>query len=453
MPDTLFKQSLLTLATTNPYDWELDKTNPINQGLVGAWCPSLGPSGSRLLDKSGYRNDATLVNTNDTKNFVTTNGKLAIEFDGINDYAVLPLKPTFRLLGNFAISVWVQNLDTANYGEIIRWDTTSTNVAGRSIIGIDKLADNTCRFVTQRNGTETTLIFSNSAIFSDTVKVYHICAIQNRSQVQLWVDGILHSSAASTTTFYDQTEKPFCFGAFDQSSFFLKCRLDDIRFWSRGITSAEVSQLYRGGRGYGYRPRQRVYAVGQATSDISGTSAITFSQSATLAGSGSLAGTASLTFSQSGDLKGSAAAVGSAAVMFSDSSTLTASGALVGSAALAFDATGTASSGGALAASAAVAFGSSATATGSGALAGSAGVAFGDAADLVGSGLLGGAVGLAFTASATGFVYAAIQGSTSIQFSASATPFRGLKTQRPRKLSITSHRNNLGITTHGKNLI
>ena len=54
-------------TTSNPYDWELDRSNPINQGLVGAWCPSLGPSGSRLLDKSGNANHGVLTNMRDAQ--------------------------------------------------------------------------------------------------------------------------------------------------------------------------------------------------------------------------------------------------------------------------------------------------------------------------------------------------------------------------------------------------
>lgn len=65
MPDTVFKQSNLILPQYSPYDYELDKTNSINQGIVGAWCPSLGPSGSKLLDKSGYGNNGALTNMKD----------------------------------------------------------------------------------------------------------------------------------------------------------------------------------------------------------------------------------------------------------------------------------------------------------------------------------------------------------------------------------------------------
>ena len=270
---------------------------------------------------------------------------------------------------------------------------------------------------------------------------------------------------------------------------FLNGHIFSVKVWERGLSANEIFDSYQdyitsSFKTLNFRPRQRVYAVGQAVApsgDISGTSAITFSQTATLAGSGALAGNASLTLSQSGDLKGSAAAVGSstltfsqtglvagagalvgtssllfaqtgtvtgsgaltgtAALTFAASTTLTGSGALTGasaltfsqsgdlkgsaaaagSAALAFDATGTVGSGGALAGSAAVAFGSTATATGSGALAGSAGVAFGGSADLIGSGLLSGAVGLVVGASGELVGSGALVGVASLELTAAAT--------------------------------
>ena len=55
-------------------------------GLVGAWCPSLGPSGYTLLDRSGRGRHGTLTNMNAGSDWVGSPGGWAIDFDGTNDY-------------------------------------------------------------------------------------------------------------------------------------------------------------------------------------------------------------------------------------------------------------------------------------------------------------------------------------------------------------------------------
>ena len=53
------------------------------RGLFGAWCPSLGATGFRLLDRAGP-NDSTLTNMASTA-WVTSGGKGALDFDNTDD--------------------------------------------------------------------------------------------------------------------------------------------------------------------------------------------------------------------------------------------------------------------------------------------------------------------------------------------------------------------------------
>jgi Concanavalin A-like lectin/glucanases superfamily len=57
-------------------------------GCVGAWCPSLGVSGSRLADASRFGNWATLTNMDPATDWVVNGGGYALDFDGTNDQAV-----------------------------------------------------------------------------------------------------------------------------------------------------------------------------------------------------------------------------------------------------------------------------------------------------------------------------------------------------------------------------
>ena len=58
----------------------------ILQGLIGAWCPSLGPSGYTLLDRSGRGQNGTLTNMDAGTDWVGTPGGWALDFDGTNDH-------------------------------------------------------------------------------------------------------------------------------------------------------------------------------------------------------------------------------------------------------------------------------------------------------------------------------------------------------------------------------
>ena len=55
-------------------------------GLVGAWMPSLGPSGSTLMDISGRGNHGTLTNMDPATDWVPGPNGYALDFDGTNDF-------------------------------------------------------------------------------------------------------------------------------------------------------------------------------------------------------------------------------------------------------------------------------------------------------------------------------------------------------------------------------
>lgn len=59
-----------------------ESANPnLWQGLVGAWVPSMGPTGSRLLDLSGYRNHAVITATMSGL-WQVSSGRWSIDLDG-----------------------------------------------------------------------------------------------------------------------------------------------------------------------------------------------------------------------------------------------------------------------------------------------------------------------------------------------------------------------------------
>ena len=54
-------------------------------GVVGAWCPSLGPTGLRLHDHSRRNNWGTLTNATVLTAWTVSRGQYALTLDGVND--------------------------------------------------------------------------------------------------------------------------------------------------------------------------------------------------------------------------------------------------------------------------------------------------------------------------------------------------------------------------------
>jgi len=91
----------------------------ILQGLVGAWCPSLGPSGYRLLDRTVRANHGTLTNMDAGSDWLGSPGGWALDFDGTNDYVSIPNRLSYTSGQWLSVSAWFRRNVTSAYHEII----------------------------------------------------------------------------------------------------------------------------------------------------------------------------------------------------------------------------------------------------------------------------------------------------------------------------------------------
>ena len=62
----------------------------LRDGLVFNWHGPLGPTGLKAKDTSGYGNDGTLTNMDPATDWVMTPVGYALEFDGTDDYILMP---------------------------------------------------------------------------------------------------------------------------------------------------------------------------------------------------------------------------------------------------------------------------------------------------------------------------------------------------------------------------
>jgi len=68
---------------------------------------------------------------------------------------------------------------------------------------------------------------------------------------ELWVDGVLHLNATSTTSI---TPGRIRVGAYETPSDYYRGAYDEFAIWNRSLTASEISDLYNGGTGITYSP-------------------------------------------------------------------------------------------------------------------------------------------------------------------------------------------------------
>lgn len=87
------------------------------RGLVGAWSPCLTPErGTRLRDATGRKNHGTLTNMDPATDWVVSEGKWALDYDGLDDGV-----PTLYTgaLADFTVCAWFYSRATTAFLRIV----------------------------------------------------------------------------------------------------------------------------------------------------------------------------------------------------------------------------------------------------------------------------------------------------------------------------------------------
>lgn len=225
-------------------------------GLVGAWCPSLGPSGYTLLDRSGRGNHGALTNMDAGSDWVGSPGGWALDFDGTNDY--VPTRAYSGLTNHVTFSAWCNLRDVTNTRTII----SDSNAAGASI-----------NFHMETSSSTLGILWGASPYFRPAAGSisantwFH--AVTSRSgqagawRAKIYVNGV--NVYNNTTATAIGTSNILTIGrAGEFASLYCNGVLDDIGVWGRALTDGEVQQLYqmqRAGLGRLLTQRRREYAL------------------------------------------------------------------------------------------------------------------------------------------------------------------------------------------------
>ena len=206
-------------------------------GLVGAWCPSLGPSGYTLFDRSGRSNHGTLTNMDAATDWVGSPGGWVIDGDGSNDRVHTALRlPTSSMTycGWVLMRTFKTGYNNRPFGEA----DNARGTAGSCLI-----LRPGGPYVVMRGGTASD-INATSAAATSTNQWYH-WAVTLSDVPRVWRNGILIATGTGSTI--SSWNKGFKILADDDAgpSTTIDGQVSDVAAWSRALTQNEISKLWQ----------------------------------------------------------------------------------------------------------------------------------------------------------------------------------------------------------------
>jgi hypothetical protein len=237
---------LATAAQSRPRAFGISQTEQVAKGLVAYY--SMRSSSTTIHDERGT-NDATAVNgvAFSSADGVVGNGA---NFDGANDYAVLPVGMATALsAGAMTLSAWVKPDDYDASNTILKnW--------GQSVAGAfhwDLNAQKSTIYISQSNGVVKGPVTTTSTIAATAWT--HLVAVASGTHIDLYINGAKNGTSVS----YDGTmktsfahtnigAKPGDSGTVATANQeYFDGALDEIRIYDRALSLDEITQLYRMG--------------------------------------------------------------------------------------------------------------------------------------------------------------------------------------------------------------
>ena len=171
---------------------------------------------------------------------ITSNQKLgagAYEFEKYTtEYITVTDDATLDMTDTFTISFWVS----------FESSTTTMKMVdkGDGAYEIDWIS-NTVRF------NRGNVAVMNSAALTPTAGVYyHVVCVRDGTNANIWINGVEDTGTYATALVTTATDLNF--GRKNNNLDYLDGRMDEIGFWDRVLTDAEIGELYNSGTGLAY---------------------------------------------------------------------------------------------------------------------------------------------------------------------------------------------------------
>jgi hypothetical protein len=209
-------------------------------GVVGAWCPSLGPTGSRLHDMGGRSNWGTLTNMDNATDWVINDGQYALDFDSTNDHVDTGTQLAF-LDGSpqFTMCFWARRR-TAGAALPVGKRT------GNNFVLIAPWIDGNVYFEISPN-------FPSAA--SNILDWSHYAMTLRNSTITGFINGRQVASGAGPATM-PSVAANYIIGLEAGVPRYADGFFDDVRVYSRALSHAEI-QLLANYRGISYERKRR----------------------------------------------------------------------------------------------------------------------------------------------------------------------------------------------------
>jgi len=230
------------------------------RNCVGAWAPCLGPTGLTLRDWSALRNQGTLSNMDAAGDWVTSQGRYALDFDGSNDYVQTTLVPSDGN-SNMTFCCWCKYTAASQFAGLIYWRNSAFpfNFMAFGVIA-NSSGDPGARLFGQDNDSSTSSRFAMSTSDYNDGKWHHAAAVRNAASMTLYVDGATVTTATGTRPDIYHSAPVFIGSRANSSTSVgtFNGQIDDARIYNRDLSANEIRLLSsRRGIAYELAPRRR----------------------------------------------------------------------------------------------------------------------------------------------------------------------------------------------------
>lgn len=211
----------------------------LTDNLVAYW--SLDESSGTLADSTG--NGHGLTTTGSPTYSVSGKVNTGVQFaSASSQYATGDVSAAFDLATNYTVSCWIKRTSTGAFHGLVSKDT---HLAGWTFY---IHSNNTLHMVHQGKAD-----VGAATALSSTGVWYHAAVTNNAGAVTFYVNGV-SDGTGTLSTITAASSEPVRIACNKDSALqlYLNGTLDEIGYWSRALTGAEIASLYNGGAGLAY---------------------------------------------------------------------------------------------------------------------------------------------------------------------------------------------------------
>jgi hypothetical protein len=221
--------------------WIFIRANPNlesdNIDLVGWWKLDES-SGTSASDSSGNGNHGTLVNMNQWSDWVTGQVGGALDFDGWNDYVMVPDDSSFDIADQITAAAWI------NPGDAWNWRTIASKLAHTYSCRLDLY------WFLYHNKIGASLAGPCSSWYYWTPNVQistnvwtHVALTYDGAAMRMYKNGVCEdtlTASGNLSLANSSSDEPFYIGRNSEWGEYFSGRIDDVRIYSRALNASEI---------------------------------------------------------------------------------------------------------------------------------------------------------------------------------------------------------------------